>query len=48
MILAECSCEEEPGGMAMKKHLQGLVDLGLSPAAIAEDMVATYGSAVLP
>lgn len=48
MVLAECSCDKEPGGLSMKKHLQDLVDLGLTPQAIADDMAATYGSGVLP
>ncbi len=47
MILAECSCGEDPGGITMKKKLQALVDEGLSPSEIADAMVTAYGGSVL-
>lgn len=46
--LAECICEQTPGSIDMKQHLQSLVDAKLSPREIEEGMVAKYGGAVIP
>ncbi len=47
MLLAECTCKKDPGGISMKKHLQSLVDRRLSPPEVSDEMVRAYGSAVL-
>lgn len=48
MTLAECTCQKDPGGVTMKRHLQGLVDQGLTPSQVEAAMVKAYGQEVLP
>lgn len=48
MVLAECTCQQTPGSVDMKQHLQSLVSRGLSPSEIETGMVEKYGSGVLP
>jgi hypothetical protein len=46
--LGDCTCEEDPGSVTMKRHLQGLVDRGLKPAEVKAAMLEAYGPGVLP
>ena len=48
MRLGACECEKDPGGITMKKHLQSLVEQGLAPREVSEEMVKRYGESVLP
>lgn len=48
MRLADCTCQKDPGGISMKKHLQSLVEEGLTPSQVEKAMVEAYGEAVLP
>lgn len=48
MRLGRCSCEKDPGGLSMKRHLQSLFDRGLTPTQVRAEMVKTYGTDVLP
>ncbi|HXI04019.1 MAG TPA: hypothetical protein VNI57_12660 [Candidatus Saccharimonadales bacterium] len=48
MRLGRCSCEKDPGGVSMKRHLQSLFDKGLTPDQVRAEMVKAYGTDVLP
>ena len=45
--LGDCTCTRTPGSIDMKKHLQDLVERGLTITQVDEGMVAKYGDQVL-
>ena len=48
MRLGDCTCQEDPGSVTMKRYLQELVEQGMTPSQVRDAMVEKYGPAVLP